>query len=124
MAARTELNVQEVDRDGLKVTYVSGDATNDHSWDNRSEDIFVHLINGGGSACVATFLTPKTVDGLLVADLIVSVPAGEDWFIGPFRNDLYGQEDADAEITKAVLLDLDQDTTVTLAALKLGDVNF
>ncbi len=122
--ARTELTVQEVDRDGLKATYVSGDATNDHSWDNRSEAVFVHILNGGASACVATFLTPKTVDGLAVAELIVSVPAGEDWFIGPFRNDLYGQEEVDAGLAKAVLLDIDQDSSVTLAALKLGDVNF
>ena len=122
--ARTELNVQEVDREGLKATYVAGDATNDHSWDNRSEDIFVHILNAGASICVATFLTPKTIDGLAVAELIVSVPVGEEWFIGPFRNDLYGQEDADAGIAKAVLLDIDQDSSVTLAALKLGDVNF
>jgi len=122
--ARTELTVQEVDRDGLKVTYVSGDATNDHSWDNRSEDIFIHLLNGGAGAVVATFQTPKTVDGLAVAELIITVPAGEDWFIGPFRNDLYGQEDADNGISQAVLLDLDIDTSVTLAALQLGDVNF
>lgn len=122
--ARTELTVQEVDRDGLKATYVAGDATDDHSWDNRSEAIFVHILNGGASACVATFQTPKTVDGLAVAELIVSVPAGEDWFIGPFRNDLYGQEDAGNEISKAVLLDIDQDSSVTLAALKLGDVNY
>lgn len=122
--ARTELTVQEVDRDGLKATYVAGDSTDDHSWDNRSEAVFVHILNAGASACVATFLTPKTVDGLLIAELIVSVPAGEDWFIGPFRNDLYGQEDADAGLAKAVLLDIDQDSSVTLAALKLGDVNF
>ncbi len=69
--ARTELAVQEVDRDGLKVTYVSGDATNDHSWDNRSEAIFVHILNAGASPCVATFLTPKTVDGLDIDDLVM-----------------------------------------------------
>ncbi|MCK4821811.1 hypothetical protein KA005_38960, partial [bacterium] len=63
-------------------------------------------------------------DGLAVAELIVSVPAGEDWFIGPFRNDLYGQADSGNEISKAVLLDIDQDSSVTLAALKLGDVNY
>jgi len=121
---RTELTVQEVDRDGLKATYAAADSTNDHSWDNRSEDIFIHILNGSAGAVVATFVTPKTIDGLAVADLVVSVPAGEDWFIGPFRNDLYGQEDADNEISKAVLLDLDVSTTITLAALKLGDVNY
>ncbi len=121
--ARTVLTLQETAREGLEVTYASGDSTNHHSWDNRSQDIIIHVINGA-TAVVCTFSTPLSVDGLAVAEQIVTVPATEDRFIGPFRNDLYGQAEPDAGFAKAVFLNLDDDTNVTLAAIQIGDVNF
>jgi len=122
--ARTELTVQEISRSALTPSYVSGDATNDHSFDNATQNVFVHIKNGGGGAAVATFVTSQTIDGKAIADLIVSVTAAEERMVGPFRNDLYGQEDEDNSIAEAVFVDLDIDTSVTLAAFKLGDVNF
>ena len=121
--ARTVLTVQEINRTGLDPAYVSGDATNDHSFDNVSQAVFVHIKNSAAQA-VATFLTPMTVDGLPVGDLAITVPAttGER-LVGPFRNDVYGQADALNNIDKAVLIDLDIDTGITLAAFELGDVN-
>ncbi len=121
--ARTVLTLQETARDGLEVTYAAGDSTNDHSWDNRNQDVIIHVINGA-TAVVCTFVTPLSVDGLAVAEQIVTVPASEDRFIGPFRNDLYGQSEPDAGFAKAVFLDMDDDTNVTVAAIKIGDVNF
>lgn len=121
--ARTVLTLQETAREGLEVTYAAGDDVNNHSWNNVSQDIIIHVINGA-TAVVCTFVTPQTVDGLAVAEQVVTVPASEDRFIGPFRNDLYGQAEPDAGFDKAVFLDLDDDTNVTLAAIKIGDVNF
>jgi hypothetical protein len=122
--ARTELTVQDVDRSGLTPAYVSGDATNEHSFDNTSQAVFVHIKNGGGGGINATFITSQTVDGNAVADLVIAVGAGAEAMVGPFRNDLYGQADAGNNLDTAVLLDLDTDTSVTLGAFKLGDVNF
>jgi len=122
--ARTELTVQEVNRTGLEPTYVAGDATNDHSFDNATQAVIVHVKNGGGAGITATFITSKTIDGLAVGDLAISIPAGEERFVGPFRNDLYGQVDSDNELDKAVFLDLDTAASVTLVALEIGDVNF
>jgi hypothetical protein len=120
--ARDILTLQETVRTGLEVTYAAGDATNNHTFDNRSQAVVLHVLNGGGSSINVTVQTPLTVDGKAVADDVVAVPAGEDRFIGPYRNDLYGQ--AEQGMTKAVLVDLSDDTSVTLAAILIGDVNY
>lgn len=121
--ARTVLTLQEIVRTGLEVTYAAADSTNDHSFDNVSQDIFLHVINGA-TVCNVTIVTPQTVDGLAVADPVINVPATEDRFIGPFRNDLYGQPEPDAGFAKSVFVDIDDDSNVTIAAIKAGDVNF
>ena len=121
--ARTVLTLQETVREGLEVTYAAGDSTNNHSWDNINQDIIIHVKNGATDV-VCTFVTPQTVDGLAVADQVVTVPATEERFFGPFRNDLYGQAEPDAGFAKSVFLDLDDATNVTLAAIQIGDVNF
>ncbi len=121
--ARTVLTLQEIVRTGLEVTYAAADSTNDHSFDNAGQDIFLHVINGA-VVCNVTIITPQTIDGLAVADPIINIPATEDRFIGPFRNDLYGQAEPDAGFAKSVFIDLDDDSNVTIAALQAGDVNF
>ena len=121
---RTELTVQEINRAGIDPAYSAADATNDHSFDNTTQEVFVHIINGGVGAINATFITSKVIDGISVGDLVINIPASEDRMVGPFRNDLYGSEDEPNGLTKAVLIDLDGDTSVTLAALALGDVNY
>ena len=121
--ARTVLTLQEIVRTGLEVTYAAGDDVNNHSFDNAGQDIFLHVINGA-TACNVTIITPQTIDDLAVADPVINVPASEDRFIGPFRNDLYGQAEPDAGFSKSVFVDLDDDTNVTIAAIRAGDVNF
>ena len=44
--------------------------------------------------------------------------------IGPFRADVYDQEDADSGVAKSVLVDLEADSGITLAAVELGEINF
>lgn len=120
--SRVILSLQETLRTGLEVTYASADAANDHSFDNRGQNVLLHVKNGGGGAVQVTIDTPGTIDGLAIPNQVVSIPAGEERFFGPFRNDLYGQ--GDQTLTRAVLVDLDIDTSVTIAAISIGDVNF
>ena len=120
--ARDILTLQETLRTRLEVTYASGSTANGHTFDNRSQAVILHVINGGGSPINVTVQTPMTIDGKAVADDVIAVTNAEDRFIGPFRNDLYGQ--AEQGMTKAVLVDLSDDTSVTLAAILIGDVNF
>lgn len=114
---RGTLTVQETSRDGLAASYTAGDATNGHQVDNSGQKTIVHIKNGGGGAVVATFVTGLTVDGLAVADRTVTISAGTDEFIGPFASATYGNVDSG---TTYVYIDLDVDTSVTLAALKVG----
>jgi len=117
--ARTELTVQDVDRSGLNATYTSGDSTNDHSFENLTEDIVLHIKNAGTGACVVTVDIPITPDGQAVTDKSVTVPAAGERFFGPFPKAVYNQEDAGNSIDEAVLVDLDQDDNVTLAAIRV-----
>lgn len=122
--ARTELSLQTTSRDGLNPSYSAGDAANGHSFDNASEKVILHVKNGGASPVVVTVLTGATIDGISLADKTINVPVGEERVIGPFPDNLYSQEDTDNEIDEAVLVDLDQDSSVTLAAIKLGAVSY
>lgn len=119
--ARTELTVQDIVRTGLEATYVSGDATNDHSFDNYGERVLIHIINAGGVDVTATIISAATVDGLAVADEPVVVTQAEDRFIGPFESSIFEQLDPDNDIARAVFVDLDTDASVTIAALKLPE---
>lgn len=113
--ARTPLTVQDIDNDGLKATYTSGDATDDHEFQNDRGDVFLHVLNGGASACVVDIITTYTAAGLALDDAGGSVPAGEDWFFGPFNPALFNQS------TGLVNVDIDQDSSVTLAAIRMPD---
>jgi hypothetical protein len=87
--------------------------------------VFLHVKNGDGSPHTATITTPNTVDGLAVSDLAVTIPAGEERIIGPFPY-IYDtvDTDPDPDIDPAVFVDLDADTSVTLAAIKLPGASF
>lgn len=122
--AYTELTLQVSARTGLEAAYVSGDSANGHSFDNAEENVCIHVLNGGGSPTNVTIITPGTIDGIAITDMVVAVPAGEERFIGPFANSLYGQVDADNSIDEAVGFDLSVDTSVTLAAIKLGSKGY
>lgn len=120
--ARGILALQTIVRSGLTPVYSAGDSTNHHYFDNRSQEVYLHVKNGGGAPIDVTITTPGTIDGMAIPDLVVSVTNAEERVIGPFRNDLYGQ--AEQALSKAVLVDLSADTSVTLGAFEMGDVNY
>lgn len=118
---RTALTVQTTARTGLVATYTAASVANGHEFINSSEKVVLHVKNAGGGATVITIKTPGTVDGLAIADKTVTVSAGTEAFIGPFDNDDYGQDGAGSGTGATdVYIDLDVDTSVTLAAIKLG----
>ena len=117
--ATVELTVQSIARSGLEAAYVAATAGADGNvFDNAGGKKFVHIKNGGVGAIVATFVVPNTADGLAVADRTVSIPAGEERFVGPFGA-LYEAEDTDNSIEKAVQVTYDSVTSVTVAAIEL-----
>ena len=115
---RTALTVQVISRDGLAVIYAAADATNEHEFVNTARDVFIHVKNANASAVALTFITQGTVDGQAIADRTVSVTGLTEEFIGPFNNTQYGSGTAGT----TVQIDLDIDTSITLAALQLGSL--
>lgn len=111
--ARTALTVQVIDLDGLVASYTSGDATNDHEFQNDRGDIILHVKNAGASPCVVDIITAATFAGLALDDAGGTVATGTEAFFGPFDPALFNQS------TGLVNVDLDQDSSVTLAALRL-----
>ncbi len=117
--ARTQLTVEQTASAGLNATY-TGATVDGEAFDNASEDVILHVVNGGGGACIVTIQTPMQQDGLDVAEQTVTVPAGEDRFIGPFRRAIYGKVDSALSIPHAVWIDTDVQASVTIAVLKVA----
>ena len=109
--ARTELSLQNVDRDGLEATYTALIADG-HKFTNNGEEMFIHVVNGA-TGFTLTILTPQTVDGLSVADRTISIGANEEHFVGPFPVGNYNQSDG------MVYVDYRDVADGTIAALKL-----
>jgi hypothetical protein len=124
--ARAELTLQATVRTGLNPSYTAA-AADGHSFDNESQRVALHVKNAGGGPVVVTINTvPPTLDGLAIPDLQVTVPAGEERFIGPFPKDLYTQDDSggDTGVEKAVFVDTDTQTGITYAAFRLGSLAY
>lgn len=114
--ARTALAPQTIAATGLEMTYAAANVDG-HSIVNPDDRTFLHVKNGGGVDRTVTIQTPGTQDGLAVADRAITVTAGEERMIGPFRPRLYNQTSG-ADAGK-VFVDFDAVTSVTVAALRL-----
>jgi len=109
--ARTEMNHQQIVRTGLEQTYAAAHADgNKFSNDGR---MFLHVKNGAGAPITVTIQTPGQVDGLAIADQVVTVTNGEERMIGPFPPNIYNQDD------RMVYVDYSSVTSVTAAVLRL-----
>lgn len=123
--ARTELSLQTTVRTGLNPSY-AGATADGEGIDNTSQRVMLHVKNAGGGAVVVTLDTPGTVDGLAIPSLAVTVPAGEERFIGPFPRNVYNQDDSagDTGLAEAVFIDTDTQTGITLGAFLLGSAGY
>lgn len=102
------LTVTEITRSGVNPAGAAAAGGGD-SFPNTGAELLL-VTNGGGGAITVTAATTATVDGLAVADLAVSVPAGEARAIGPFPRYVYGT---------SVGLSYSGVTSVTVKVLKL-----
>ncbi len=117
--ATTALTVENVARTGLNATYSPAASGDGNVFNNEGGKIIIHMINGGVGASVISIDTPTIFDGdIAIPARTVSVPAGEDRFIGPFPTS-YNQFDADNSIQQAVKLTWDVVTSVTIAVLRI-----
>ncbi|PRX48683.1 hypothetical protein B0I33_104501 [Prauserella shujinwangii] len=73
--------------------------------------VLLWVDNAGVAARTVTILTPVTVDGLELEDLVVTVPAGEQRLIGPLRPSTFGRPVGSPDAGKAYV-DYDDVTDV------------
>lgn len=125
MASRVLINKQTSARQTtFEVAWTAGSA-NGHYFNNQG-DVLLLIKNDSVSSVTATIATPKTIDGLALADLAVAVAAGEVAVVGPFPVATYEQSYTDEEdppVThlRSVLVDLSAAADVSLSAIRVGD---
>ena len=108
------ISVQNLVEGGLSPTYASADAGGDTFANASGERSFIHVKNADASphtvtiaANAASYNIPG-IGALTKSDIEVTVPAGEDRFIGPIPVSAFGtapdiQYDAVTDVTIAVL---------------------
>lgn len=87
--ARTALPVTEVVPTGVAPAATPG-TVDGHYFDNRGEEILV-IKNTGAGVHVVTVQTPRTVEGLTVAEQTNSIAAGATEYMGPFDQRTFNQ---------------------------------
>ena len=112
--ARTVLAVTSITRLGVDSATTLEAANVDGESILNNSAMFVEILNGNAADCNVTVQTPRTVDGLAVAELAVVVSQNERMFIGPFPSTTFNQTGG------VIYVDFDTVTDVTIAAWKLG----
>lgn len=109
--ARSTLNYQQIARTGLDPTLAAANVDgNQFANDGR---MFLRVVNGSGAPINVTIQTPGTVEGLAIAERVVSVTNGETRDIGPFAPNIYNQSDGMVYVDYAAV------GSLTVAVLRL-----
>ena len=104
---RTALTVTDFTRAGVaEPSEQNGDFTNGNYIASNDGRIGLIVRNANAGTQSITVLTPGTVDGLAIADLTISIPAGATRYIGPFGTGTFNQTDGSIYIDVSVATDL------------------
>lgn len=122
--ARVDIPVVALDRDGADgidpaASEVSGAPATDHSFRNDGRTI-LQIRNTIAGTRVVTIQTPNTVDGNLIADRAITIPASKTAIIGPFPRSVYNGADPDNSGDGG----LDKDRVLVDIANSAGDLKF
>lgn len=112
--AYVNLSVEVPTIAGLEPTYTAATLTDGNMFKNSGKE-FIHVVNGGGGACLVTIPTPALTKGLTIEDKAVSIPAGEERMFGRFDPGLYNQSGADAG---KCYVEFDTVTSVTIGVFR------
>jgi len=93
MAAETQINVQTIATNGGTVpTFTSADTTNGNKVSVGAGNVIIYVWNNGATGeAVVTFDTPMTVNGLAVAQVILTLAAGAKQMLRLAPPELYAQ---------------------------------
>jgi len=97
--ANVAVTPQQIDNDGLAVTYQTPNAVDTYQVPHTDET-FLHFKKTGAGACTVTVSTPATQAGLAVSDRTINVPATTgDVMAGPFPAALFRDSDGKLNVT-------------------------
>lgn len=109
--ARTVITPTAITSNGVTQTLTAVNADGNNF--NNNGATLVVIANGYTGTITATFQTPRTIDGLAVADKEIAVPAGTTFMAGPFGSNTFNQADG------TVYVDFTETTSVTFGAFYL-----
>lgn len=111
--ADTTLSVEKMGINGLAATYNAMSTANTYFARNGGR-LFLHFKKSGAGDADVTIVATKSVLGLSVEDLVVTVPASTgDVMIGPFPPGVFNNGDGDISFT------VDEDTGLTCAVVEI-----
>ena len=116
--ARTVITVNDIPNQGSlnPIVETAGDSTNDHTLDNSSGKVTLHMFNGHSSAVQLSVISVPSENNR-TGNIVASVAAGKRASFGPFKRSLWNQAGGNL-----INIDLDIDTlTILWAELHLGD---
>lgn len=94
--ARSELTVTDITREpGVEQpAQEPSDATNDHFIAENAGDVLLEIENENVASKTVEIVPNPTLsaDGLPVGNLVLTIPAGETWLFGPFRQTTFKQD--------------------------------
>lgn len=103
---------QQINRTGLTPALTAAAAGGDEFQANPASIILIR--NGSGASITATFVSPGTSNGLAVEDVVVTVPAGADRYVGSYSDDVFKNAQGRVPITYSAV------ASVTVAHLTIG----
>ena len=92
MADETALTVQRPGVTGMALTFSNADATNGNKFTNDGHTYFEAVEGNGEGTAIITIATPKTVEGLAVDNVAVTLTNGERVIMGPFTPDVFNDQ--------------------------------
>lgn len=99
-----QLSIQKIVESGLQHTFANADTANGDKFKNLSGKVFLALKNTGASSATVTInAIPTTKNdpelGLLTkSDPAISLGAGEEKLVGPFKKGAFNDSSADVSI--------------------------
>lgn len=115
----------EVDYNGIELKtdtteYDAATAADGFEFPNDGRTL-IHIVNGDSGSCTATIDNPQSCNfrGTTVHDVAVTIPAGDDWIIGPFATHRFNASNS-GKVTISLVAS-DDVTAITAMAVKLTD---
>ena len=114
--ADVDVAVEKITRAGIDAADTGSLSVSDTYKVLNNGRTFLHFKKTGAGACTVTFISPRTVDGLALADPTVVVPATTgDVMVGPFETESFNDSVGKLAFT------LSEITALTVAVLRLDD---